>query len=212
LPQLQNFCYRTDADSLFVDIPAAASIRTDEYSVEVSSAYPYDGRIKISCTSGKISRLAVRIPSWCRKFNVPGNGKIENNYWYGSLQAGEDVSFEFDMPVEKIFSRIPSVSGQAAICRGPLVYCVELPYDHEFTPAEVILSDDSKFQLAAADDLPGNCVEIRFNALRLTKPESLYSTVPGKLLDIQVSAIPYAYWQNRQKSEMVIFMPYYLKK
>ena len=206
LPQLQNFCYRTDADSLFVDIPAAASIRTDEYSVEVSSAYPYDGRIKINCTSGKVNKLAVRIPSWCRKFNVPGNGKIENNYWYGSLQAGENVSFEFDMPIEKIFSRIPSVSGQAAICRGPLVYCVEQPHDAEFSPFEILLTDECNFKLIDTEDLPVNCKAIKFDALQIKMPEKLYSAEKPQVRKISVVAVPYALWQNRGEVEMTIFM------
>ena len=214
LPQIGNFCYRVKDDFLAVDIPAAAEIVNDKFAVEVISNYPYDGKFSVVVKKGGKFDLSVRIPLWCKKYQTPDQGSVSNSYWSLSKEFadGERFEFEYDMPVEKVFSTVPSLSSMAALIRGPLVYCVELPYDHEFTPAEVILSDDSKFQLAAADDLPGNCVEIRFNALRLTKPESLYSTVPGKLFDIQVSAIPYAYWQNRKKSEMVIFMPYYLKK
>ena len=207
MPQLQNFCYRTDSNSLFVDIPAAADIETKGYSAEITSEYPYDGKIRINCTSGKINRLAVRIPSWCKKFDVPQNGVIENSYWYGTLQAGESIVFNFDMPVEKIFSRIPSVASQAAICRGPLVYCVELPHDSEISPFEILLTDECNFELIDNTDGLVNCKAIRFNALQVKKPEVLYSSAVPQVTEITAVAIPYALWQNRGEVEMTIFMP-----
>ena len=207
MPQLQNFCYRTDTDSIFVDIPAAASIETESYSAEISSQYPYDGKITINCVSGKIKHLAVRIPSWCKKFDVPENGVIKNNYWYGTLQAGESIVFNFYMPVEKIFSRIPSVASQAAICRGPLVYCVELPHDSEISPFEILLTDECNFELIDNTDGLENCKAIKFNALQVKKPEVLYSSAVPQVTEITAVAIPYALWQNRGEVEMTIFMP-----
>lgn len=207
LPQLQNFCYRTAANSLSVDIPAAATVRTDGYSAEIASEYPYDGTVKISCTSGKITKLAVRIPSWCRKFDVPQSGTIENNYWYGSLQAGETLLFKFDMPVEKVFSRIPSISSQAAICRGPLVYCVEQPHDSELSPFEILLDDESNFELTDLDIPEIKCKAVKFDALQIKMPEKLYSAEKPQIRKTSALAIPYALWQNRGEVEMTVFMP-----
>ena len=86
-----------------------------------------------------------------------------------------------------------------------------MPFTSKISPFEIILSQDSHFETVAIPDLPNECLGVKFNALRLNKPQSLYSDIPGKLEDISITAIPYAFWQNREISEMTVFMPYYHK-
>ncbi|MBE6359652.1 MAG: glycoside hydrolase family 127 protein [Lentisphaerae bacterium] len=214
LPQIGNFCYRTSDDMLAIDIPAAAKIELPQGCVEVVSGYPYDGNVTVNIVKGGKFTLKVRIPQWCKKVSdMPQTGIVTGNYWELTKEFtdGESFNFNFDMQTVPFFSTVPSLSSQAALCRGPLVYCVEMPFTSEVSPFELILNQECRFETVAVPDLPEGCLGIKFTALRLTKPETLYSDTPGKLENISVTAIPYAFWQNREKSEMTVFMPFYHK-
>ena len=64
------------------------------------------------------------------------------------------------------------------------------------------------FETFPLDSLVPGCLGIRFTAKRLRRPERLYTTERSPLTDAEAVAIPYALWQNREKSEMTIFMPF----
>ncbi|MBO4512890.1 MAG: glycoside hydrolase family 127 protein [Victivallales bacterium] len=211
LPQIGNFCFRAEADYLAIDIPAAASVKGDNYEVEIASNYPYSGKVSVRVVRGGNFELKVRIPGWCGKYTLPNEGETKDSYWTlkKHFADGESFDFDFAMPVETIFTSIPSLASQAALCRGPLVYCVELPLTSEISPFELILTPESTFETFPMDDLVPGCVGIRFTAKRLHRPDALYSTHYERLTDTSAVAIPYSFWQNREKSEMTIFMPFY---
>ena len=182
--------------------------------MEVVSGYPYDGNVTVNIVKGGKFTLKVRIPQWCKKVSdMPQTGTVVSSYWELTKEFtdGESFNFNFDMQTVPFFSTVPSLSSQAALCRGPLVYCVEMPFTSEVSPFELILNQECRFETVAVPDLPEGCLGIKFTALRLNKPETLYSDTPGKLENISVTAIPYAFWQNREKSEMTVFMPFYHK-
>ena len=211
LPQLANFCFRSEPDRLSVDIPAAAEITNGSYDVEVVSEYPYSGKVAVRIVRGGTFELQVRIPGWCGKYTLPDEGDADGSYWRlkKTFADGESFVFDFYMPVETVFTSIPSLASQAALCRGPLVYCVELPFTSELSPFELVLTPDSTFETVPLDSLLPGCLGIRFTAMRLHKPEALYTKEPPPLAGISAVAVPYAFWQNREKSEMTIFMPFY---
>ena len=88
------------------------------------------------------------------------------------------------------------------------MYCVELPMDSPVSPFELSFDPDSEFSLVPMDELFPGCVGISFDARRLVKPAELYSTVKPRVEECRVTAIPYALWQNRELSEMTVFMPF----
>ena len=101
------------------------------------TGYPWDGEITIrldperSCTFD----LNVRIPGWCRKPTVQVNGQtVEGGIASGSYcrisrawRKGDLVTLRLPMPVVAVTAdrRARYYEGKVALCRGPLVYCVE---------------------------------------------------------------------------------------
>ena len=152
----------------------------------------------------------MRIPGWCEKYALPETGEVKDSYWHleKDFSAGESFEFDFAMPVTPVFSSVPSLAGEAALCRGPLVYCVELPFSSELSPFELALTPESSFEMFPLDPLFPGCLGIRFTAKRLHRPGRLYTEAPPRVTDITAEAIPCAFRQNREKSEMTIFMPY----
>ena len=210
LPQIGDFCFRVGRDALFVDIPAAARIDGGTWAAEVVSDYPYDGKVALRIVRGGRFHLSVRIPGWCGKYTLPERGEVKASYWTleKEFSAGERFEFDFDMPVTPVFSSVPSLAGQAALFRGPLVYCVEMPFSSELTPFELALTPESVFTTCPMDPLFPGCIGIGFTAKRIRRPDRLYTTALPLLTDAAATAIPYAFWQNREESEMTIFMPF----
>ena len=98
--------------------------------------YPFEFSIdyEVESTPENIS-LAVRIPSWSKDWKISKNGteiesnklKIENGYVYIPIKNQDKITLElYSMPyIVYPSSKIPDLSGQIAVCRGPLVYCAE---------------------------------------------------------------------------------------
>ena len=211
LPQIGSFCFRVSGERLAIDIPAAAEIDGGNYRVEVASDYPYDGRVSLRVARGGEFELALRIPGWCRKHTLPAEGAVRDSYWIlkKHFADGERFDFDFAMPVDTVFSSVPSLASQAALCRGPLVYCVEMPLGSETTPFDLVLTPESRFRTVPLDSLAPGCVGIEFTAGRMHKSAELYTTKPVAVTGSSAVAIPYAFWQNREESEMTVFMPFY---
>ena len=214
LPQLGNFCYRVDKHRLSVDIPVAATVTSDDYSAKITSDYPYNGKITVEITKGGTFELAFRIPQWCRNYAVNIDTDVEcrikNGYWRcrKNWQDGEKVEFILDMPVEKVFSAAPANFGKVAICRGPLVYCLEMPTDGKLSPFGVRIPLNAEFTLENLDELLPGTKGISCEALYGDLPEELYSTEKPLYHTEKITLVPYALWQNRGAAQMAVYLPF----
>jgi DUF1680 family protein len=210
LPQIGKFCYRVGTDMIAVDIPVAAEVSGNAGAIEVVSDYPYDGKISVKVVKGGDFELQLRIPSWCRKSQMPADGIVADGYWKlrKVWQDGEIVEYTLDMPVEKVRTLSPNNAGRAALCRGPLVYCVELPYDSKYSPFELQIPAEAEFTLTDVPGLLPGTKGISFTARagKLSGKE-LYDAEALQIDEFPVTAIPYALWQNRELSEMSVFLP-----
>ena len=101
------------------------------------TGYPWDGEITIRLDPERSATfdLNVRIPEWCRTPTVQVNGQpIESGIASGSYcrisrawRKGDRVTLRLPMPVVAVTAdrRARYYEGKVALCRGPLVYCVE---------------------------------------------------------------------------------------
>ena len=102
-----------------------------------ATAYPWSGHITIKLDPERPSTfdLNVRIPAWCRNPTVQVNGQaIAGDIAPGSYcrinrtwRKGDVVTLRLPMPVVAVTAdpRATYYEGKVALCRGPLVYCVE---------------------------------------------------------------------------------------
>ncbi|MCK5617334.1 glycoside hydrolase family 127 protein, partial [Candidatus Pacearchaeota archaeon] len=101
--------------------------------------YPWDGEVKITMKSCKKApfEMLLRIPEWAEGSKIMVNGKearIETKPGtYAKVKrkwkTGDVVALDMPMDIKLIegHRRIEEVRNQAAIKRGPVVYCVETP-------------------------------------------------------------------------------------
>ncbi len=129
-----------------------------------------------------------------------------------SWKAGDAVTVQMPMEAKLLVGhpRIEEVRNQAAIKRGPVVYCIESPDLPEGTdildvylPADIELSahNDPEF-LGGLTTLSGNVL------LHADKKDAMYRTLEKPdWKSVQTRFVPYYAWSNRGKSEMTVWLP-----
>ena len=218
LPQLGRFCAAVEPGKIRIDIPAAMRIETPEFAAEITGNYPYSGDIAFFVRRGGHCEVALRIPGWCGKYSVKLNGndetrRVSDGYWRMTRDwnAGDKIELTLHIEPELRFAdpRVAADSGRAAIQRGPLVYCVEGADNPGVRLYSLRLPRAPEFRESAAPGLPDGTVALHFAARHdVTAPGELFSSNPPEYAETQVTAIPYALWQNRGAGDMQVFMLY----
>ena len=104
-------------------------------------------------------------------------------------KAGDRVTLKLDMPV-RIEAADPNVKadiGKRAVCRGPLVYCME-EVDNPESYDSALLSSATVFQETWEPDLLDGVTTIR--------------TADGAVF------VPYYSWDNREAGRMKVWVDY----
>ena len=115
-------------------------------------------------------------------------------------KRGDRVELELPMKVRLVEGnpRIADAKGKVVIMRGPLVFCLEE------TDNKSYFSDNSKgyllhpgFRAEYQRDLLGGVVSIRGT-----------TSIPAQKGGIDITAIPYFAWCNREQGQMKVWLPY----
>ncbi len=186
------------------------------------SNYPWDGNVKITLEACKPGAFEIwlRIPEWAEGSTIKINGKDAGvEAVAGSFakigrawKAGDAVELSMPMEVRLVegHPRIEEVRNQAAVKRGPVVYCLESPDLPEGTgildaylPVEADL--DAKYD----PDFLGGLVSIEGKILlRTDREEGMYRPLEKPAFkSYKARFVPYYAWSNRGDSEMTVFLP-----
>ena len=225
--KLSGWAYSLPENGVAVNLYGGNRLEThllDGSKIELKqeSHYPWDGAVKITVESCKNRPFDVmlRIPDWAEGSKLQVNGKsagVEakagsyakiNRSW----KAGDVITLEMPMEAKLLVGhpRIEEIRNQAAIKRGPVVYCVETPDLPENTdildvylPADIELSAQHRSGfLGGVTTLTGNVLLHSENKDRMYSPLS-----KPNWKSTQTSFVPYYSWSNRGQSEMTVWMP-----
>ncbi|MCQ2143542.1 MAG: glycoside hydrolase family 127 protein [Bacteroidales bacterium] len=190
IPSIGNYIYARSADALYVNL--FISSETDGFKME--TGYPYESTVAMTFTKNTRKALKVRIPGWCGNYTVDCGDKdcnetVESGYLCldASWKEGDKVTVTFDMPVEAVSAdpRVKADLGRRAVCRGPLVYCIE-EIDNPST-YDLPLTGDTTFETSFDTEKLGGIMTI-------TDSEGH-------------NYIPYFTWDNREASRMQVWLP-----
>lgn len=187
-----------------------------EVQLTIESKLPWQGhaRIHVNLSARQSFTLWLRIPSWAGAVTIRLNEKTLVNsvrsvqrseatasgldprqaYFFPierEWQNGDQIELEFEMPVRILHPR-PRVHGlqkRAAVCRGPLVYCLESNDNPGVDLFESVLNENSLL-INKVPDLFGGVIELTG------------TTQTGQ----QLRFIPYALWGNRGSSQMNVWI------
>lgn len=175
--------------------------------------YPYGFEVSYNVLAGG-GKLAVRIPSWSGKFGISINGtdihaKLENGYVRLDISTGDSVKITLDSTPYFVYPsvKIPRLTGCAAICRGPLVYCFEgVDNGGRVTNLSLIAGT-----APTADEydgaLLGGTVRITAAAMKTADFNGLYTSEKPAQTQTSAYAVPYYTWGNRGENQMRVWLP-----
>ena len=211
-----------------------------EATLVQKTEYPYDGNIRFSFENIKKNApvtLHVRIPGWVRggiikQMTLDGNDDhstrvpvktwnltAENAGTYLAIQidnpAGACLDIDFGMEARLTCAHplVEETNGQAAVERGPLVYCLEgmdapvetlddicIPSNVQLEPEQVEI--EGRTIIGLTGTMLKQCHDETYdrNALYQDYHDAGCEKVP-------VHLIPYFAWDNRGMDEMRIWMP-----
>lgn len=182
--------------------------------------YPWSGKVKITVDGlppGHF-RVRVRIPDWCKKFNIRASGSkycvLDKGYavverkWNGS---GDVIMLELDMPVTLLETHplVEETRNQVAVKRGPVVYCLEsadLPAGEKVFDIALPANIKLKPQPMRVDN--GNIMALEGTARLLqNNATSLYREISTTTKPVTIKLVPYYAWANRGYGDMTVWMP-----
>ncbi|HHI78869.1 MAG TPA: glycoside hydrolase family 127 protein [Planctomycetes bacterium] len=189
--------------------------------VELRSELPWEGRAQLRLHPVRKQRFALylREPSWCRgearlQLNGSPIAARSSGGWLRIERVfapGDRIRLDFPMEIRRVHDdpRVLGNRGRVALCRGPLVYCLE-GADHGGHCRNLVLPDDSALRAVRRKDLftrspstgallPGGLVCIEGPALARQEDGSFAPT--------RLRAIPYFAWNNRGPGELVTWIP-----
>ena len=216
LTQTGKFLYSVSDDEICVNIPAANSaefsVGSQSVKLRIEGNYPYDGKIRIVIESDALFSLRLRIPGWCRSYQIKCAGTVYDNpvisrQWH----AGDVVEFDLDMPIDTLFCnpKVTNNSGRIALRRGPVIYALE-EIDQSAPVRELIIDTQDSMSLTSVAGLPEGTPAISGTAVReFFEGDDLYSVSAPQSQPIPFTAIPYALWQNRGPSNMSVGLRFF---
>lgn len=204
LPSIGNYIYASSDDALWVNlyIGNTGRIRIGETDIllKQETDYPWDGSVKLTISTSQPleKEIRLRIPDWCKTYDLSINGKrinVPKEKGYAVIKdwkSQDVIALDMDMPVE-IVAADPHVKenfDKRAIQRGPLVYCME-EIDNPVYFDQIQLSPSTTFQTAFASDILNGIKTIKTNG----RAQS-------------ATFIPYYAWDNRKAGKMRVWIPY----
>lgn len=212
--------------------------------------YPWDERISITLhdvPTHKPLSIHFRIPGWTEKPTVTVNGiKTDvlpnlGSYFevYRYWSAGDEIVLNFPMPIRLMEAnpKIAKLRNKAAVMRGPIVYCLELPKKaggEEIFNKGVFLPGNTKLTPVYRPDFLGGVTVLKGKALtkegkaafqransgvssskrteawkdgELYRPLSPNRYALLKTGTVEIELIPYYTWANRGLAYMDVWIP-----
>ncbi len=234
MASLGGYVYAVKDDELFVSLYAKGEgkvkVKDNLVNIIQETDYPWDGAIKLRVDPAKNENfnLCLRVPGWVRGQPLPSdlytyddpspgqwslkvNGesldiKPENGYVKISRpwKTGDLVELNLPMPVRRVAGnpKINDTVGQVALERGPIVYCFE-GIDNGGAVLDVALPTSSKLEPVFQKDLLGGVTILKINGAERIRTADGKSP---KSEPINLTAIPYAFWNNRGLAPMNVWL------
>lgn len=200
ISSLGEYCFSESGDTFYIHQYVGANIDAQNADVCVKSSYLTDGGVKIKINPKKSMRLALRIPSWCKNYKISAPYEIKKGYAYIDVNGETKVNASFELKPRFVActSNVRANVGKVALCRGPVVYCIE-GVDNGTDLQQLIVNADSDFSEF------GDCITV--NGLREKAHESLYYDYEKPTYEkTKIKFIPYRKWGNRGENEMCVFV------
>ncbi|BBF45268.1 putative glycosyl hydrolase of unknown function [Lachnospiraceae bacterium KM106-2] len=220
LASLGQYIYSVSEDTLFINLfvsnEAEVNVSGENVKVKMETHFPYENEIKVNVSEvNKKTTFAIRIPDYAKNYTIKkGNTKLtlhdENGFAYVTIDSDCSLSISFEAPATFVRAnpRVRADVGKVAIAKGPMVYCLE-EVDNGSILSDIYVDTKQPLKEEWVEEFGGS-IEITASGKRVRTeewdPDCLYSEQEVNYDPIEIKAIPYAYWTNRGKGEMTVWL------
>ena len=233
LASLGMYFYSTGPSDIWVhqfgQSTARVPVNGDEVSLRQLTKYPWEGevRFEVGLTTPQHFTLHLRVPAWCERWHVAVNGEhawqsmnseplMADGYIHLAREwnPGDVIEYSMEMPIQVIWAHpaVRDLQGRVALKRGPLVYCLE-GVDHAGIPLDRITIDPrdvpNEFKVEQDGNLLGGISLLRGRGTIEDEggwESVLYRNQAPSSKSVEIAAIPYYAWANRERGEMRIWL------
>ncbi|MGE3820378.1 MAG: glycoside hydrolase family 127 protein, partial [Isosphaeraceae bacterium] len=229
IAETSSHAYGRAGDDVWVHLYGGNSLRTrldagGWLGLTQETDYPWNGQVAIRVTEapGRALTLRLRIPSWASDASLSVNGETVSARpepgRYAEISrawaSGDLVKLDLPMPARLLRAHplVEEARNQAAVRRGPIVYCVEssdLP--EGVRVSEVALPSGIELKPRFDPSLLGGLTVLEGEARAYREPNwsgRLYREhQPSEPGTFPIRLIPYHAWGNRGPSEMTVWIP-----
>ncbi|MDW7695998.1 glycoside hydrolase family 127 protein [Flammeovirgaceae bacterium SG7u.111] len=232
MASVPGYQYAVKDNNIYVNLFASGTSNLDvagkEVSLKQETNYPWKGKVSIEVLTETESDIKVRIPGWAQNQAVPSdlykftsdaasaftlkiNGedvKAEMEKGYAILSndwsKGDVIELELPMETKRVraHEKVVYDEGKTAFQRGPVVYCFEGVDYKEGSVFSTYVPESTTVASTFEPDFLNGVVTLSVAGKGLYKEGG-----EVKEKDVELKAIPYYSWNNRGKSEMLVWMP-----
>ncbi|MDJ1134934.1 glycoside hydrolase family 127 protein [Streptomyces iconiensis] len=233
IAQLADYIALERPGRLLLALYADARVETESVALTVRTEYPWEDEVRVGIERAPDApyRIDLRVPGWtCGRVRATVNGApVEEEVRDDVLsvrrrwRAGDELRLVLPMPA-RLHGSHPSLDatrGAAALCRGPLVYCLE-QHDAPVDMERLLLRPEALAGARVRQDGPALPGEPESVALELpltvsaAPGDELYpslatlqahTSAPAEEPSVEEAAfIPYFLWGNREAAAMRVWI------
>jgi DUF1680 family protein len=207
LSSLDGYLATTGDGTIQIHQYAAGVIKAGDIELQVETNYPWEGAVRI--TANAPATVELRIPAWAEGATV--NGQPVAAGTYARVEADViDLQLPLATRVVGADPRIDAVRGCVAVERGPLVYAVEQA-DQRANVDDLHLLPEAPIAANHRDDLLDGVTVLTTRGKAGTGHRDGWSFTPsaGDSIgdEVEVVAVPYYAWANREIGAMRVWLP-----
>lgn len=205
---------------LYIGNESTFQIESNKVKLTQLTEYPASGSVTVEVEPEEEMEFALhlRIPGWCEKYSlkVDGTDYPTEEHWNNGFvsinslwKKGSKIELNLAMPVKRMRShpKVRETAGKVALQRGPIIYCLEEVDNGEDL---INISLPKSVSLETINNAPFNgTTAIVGEAHRLLDNETsedLYHSYSFEVENIQIKAVPYSHWGNRNPGEMMVWI------
>lgn len=224
LASLGQYMYYQEKDRIYTNLFIANRTETEvdgvRVELELEGDFPWKNQFKFHVRAEKQTDMSLyfRMPDYARSFRIIREGAetgfaVENGYArVDGCFLDDCLEISFEAPAQFVHAnpQVRADVGKTALVRGPLVYCLE-ETDNGANLASLFVRSDEEIREEYDSQLLGGCQILRVGGRKLSDDgwdgRTLYrGSCPPVLEETELTFVPYCYWGNRDKGEMLVWL------
>lgn len=224
LASLGQYMYFQEKDRIYTNLFIANRTETEvdgvRVELELEGDFPWKNQFKFHVRAEKQTDMSLyfRMPDYARSFRIIREGAetgfaVENGYArVDGCFLDDCLEISFEAPAQFVHAnpQVRADVGKTALVRGPLVYCLE-ETDNGANLASLFVRSDEEIREEYDSQLLGGCQILRVGGRKVSDDgwdgRTLYrGSCPPVLEETELTFVPYCYWGNRDKGEMLVWL------